>query len=113
MTDVKIKDGDVVVDSTGRYEIISDTDALFQRAEICIGARLGSFIYDRQTGSEIRSIKAEDDLAKEKAELVINEALAEFEDTKAVVLQYGDVVKLTITIGDESRDTEVHLYGNI
>ena len=113
MTDVKIKDGDVVVDSTGKYEIISDTDALFQRAEICIGARLGSFIYDRQTGSEIRSINAEDDLAKEKAELVINEALAEFEDTKAVVLQYGDVVKLTITIGDESRDTEVHLYGNI
>lgn len=113
MTDVKIKDGDVVVDSTGKYEIISDTDALFQRAEICIGARLGSFIYDRQTGSEIRSIKAEDDLAKEKAELVINEALAEFEDTKAVVLQYGDIIKLTITIGDESRDTEVHLYGNI
>ena len=113
MTDVKIKDGDVVVDSTGRYEIISDTDALFQRAEICIGARLGSFIYDRQTGSEIRSIKAEDDLAKEKAELVINEALAEFEDTKAVVLQYGDIIKLTITIGDESRDTEVRLYGNI
>lgn len=113
MTDVKIKDGDAVVDSTGRYEIISDTDALFQRAEICIGARFGSFIYDRQTGSEIRSIKAEDDLAKEKAELVINEALAEFEDTKAVVLQYGDIIKLTITIGDESRDTEVHLYGNI
>ena len=113
MTDVKIKDGDVVVDSTGKYEIISDKDALFQRAEICIGARLGSFVYDRQTGSEIRSINAEDDLAKEKAELVINEALAEFEDTKAVVLQYGDIIKLTITIGDESRDTEVHLYGNI
>ena len=49
MTDVRIKDGDAVVDSTGNYEIISDTDALFQRAKICIGARLGNFIYDRQT----------------------------------------------------------------
>ena len=113
MTDVRIKDGDAVVDSTGNYEIISDMDALFQRAQICIGARLGNFIYDRQTGSDIRSIDAESDLAKENAELIINEARAQFEDTRAVVLEYGDVIKLTITIGGESRNTEVHLYGNI
>lgn len=113
MTDVRIKDGDAVVDSTGNYEIISDMDALFQRAQICIGARLGNFIYDRQTGSDIRSIDAESDLAKENAELIINEALAQFEDTKAVVLEYGEVIKLIITIGGESRNTEVHLYGNI
>ena len=29
MTDVKIKNGDAVVDSTGNYKMISDTDALF------------------------------------------------------------------------------------
>lgn len=113
MTDVRIKDGDAVVDSTGNYEIISDTDVLFQRAQICIGARLGNFIYDRETGSDIRSIAPESDLAKERAELIINEALAQFEDTRAVVLEYGEVIKLTITIGGESRNTEVHLYGNI
>ena len=113
MTDVRIKDGDAVVDSTGNYEMISDTDALFQRAQICIGAKLGGFIYDRETGSDIRSIDAESDLAKERAELIINEALAHFEDTRAVVLEYGEVIKLTITIGGESRNTEVHLYGNI
>ena len=113
MTDVKIKNGDAVVDSTGRNEMISDKDALFQRAQICIGARLGSFIYDRQTGSDIRSIDSESEFAKENAELIINEALAQFEDTKAVVLEYGDTIRLTVTIGGESRDTEVHLYGNI
>ena len=93
--------------------MITDIDALFQRAQICIGARLGGFIYDRETGSDIRSVDADSDLAKEKAELIINEALAQFEDTKAVVVSYGDTIKLTITIGDESRNTEVHLYGNI
>lgn len=113
MTDVKINNGDAVVDSTGRYEMITDIDALFQRAQICIGARLGGFIYDRETGSDIRSVDADSDLAKEKAELIINEALAQFEDTKAVVVDYGETIKLTITIGDESRNTEVHLYGNI
>lgn len=113
MTDVRIKNGDAIVDSTGRYEMICDKDVLFQRAEICIGARLGGFIYDRHTGSDIRSIDAESSLAKENAELVINEALAQLENTKAVVTEYGDVVKLTITIGEESRNTEVHLYGNI
>lgn len=113
MTDVKIKYGDAVVDSTGRYEMITDKDVLFQRAQICIGARLGNFIYDRETGSDIRNVDAESDLAKENAELIINEALAQFEDTKAVVLEYGDIIKLTVTIGGESRNTEVHLYGNI
>ena len=113
MTDVRIKDGDAVVDSTGNYEMISDTDALFQRAQICIGAKLGSFIYDRETGSDIRSVDVESNLAKERAELIINEALAHFEDTRAVVLEYGEVIMLTITIGGESRNTEVHLYGNI
>lgn len=113
MTDVKIKNGDAVVDSTGRYEMLTDKDALFQRAQICIGARLGGFIYDRQTGSDIRSIDKDSDLAKENAELVINEALAQFENTKAVVTEYGDIIKLTVTIDCESRNTEVHLYGNI
>lgn len=113
MTDVKINNGDVVVDSTGRYEMISDKDALFQRAQICIGARLGGFIYDRQTGSDIRSIDSESEFAKENAELIINEALAQFENTTAAVKEYGDIIRLTITIDDESRDTEVHLYGNI
>lgn len=113
MTDVRINNGDVVVDSTGRYETISDTDALFQRVKICIGARLGGFIYDRETGSDIRSIDPESDFAKEKAELIINEALAQFENTGAVVLEYGEVIELSVTIGDESRNMEVHLYGNI
>ena len=113
MTDAKIKNGDTVVDSNGNYEMISDRDALFQRVKICIGARLGGFIYDRKLGSEIRGIAPDSELAKERAELIINEALAQFENTKAVVTEYGEVIRLIITIDGESRDTEVRLYGNI
>ncbi len=113
MTDIKIKDGDAVVNSSGQHEMLDDSDALFQRAQICIGARLGGFVYDRELGSYVREIDSDTDYARERAELVINEALAEFEDTHAAVLQYGEVIKLTVTIGNESRDTEVRLYGNI
>lgn len=113
MTDIKIKDGDAVVDSTGQHEMLYDYDALFQRVQICIGARLGGFIYDRELGSYVRDIPRDTDYARERAELVINQALAEFEDTHALVKEYGEVIKLTVTIGDKSRDVEVRLYGNI
>lgn len=114
MTDVKIINGDAVTDSTGNYKMLSDTDALFQRAVICIAAKSGSFFYDRNLGSNLRSINSESDFAKQRAELVINEALAELENTYAEVLEYsGDIIKLKITIGNESKIAEVHLYGNI
>lgn len=113
MTDIKIKNGDDAVDSTGQHEMISDTDAIFQRAQICIGAKLGGFIYDRKLGSYVREIDCDDAFARERAELVINEALAEFENTHVSVSEYGEVIKLTVTVGNESRDMEVRLYGNI
>lgn len=113
MTDIKISNGDIVADSTGKRAVISDFDALFQRAEICIGAKLGNFIYDRKLGSSVRDIQPDDEYAKERAELVINEALAGFENTHATVTEYGDTLKLKITIENESRNTEVHLNGNV
>ena len=36
MIDAKIENGDTVVDSSGNVVMISDSDALFQRAVMCI-----------------------------------------------------------------------------
>lgn len=113
MVDVRIKNGDVVKDSAGRFDNITGNDALFQRALICIGTRLGSFIYDRNIGSYIGETEFDGDDAAERAELVINEALAQFEDTYAEVIEYGEVIKLKITIGSESRNEEVRLNGYV
>lgn len=113
MIDVKIKDGDAIKDSTGNFIEISDSDALFQRVLICIGVSLGGFIYDRNLGSEIRAVDLGSEYAKEKAELVINEALAKFENTYVKVLDIGEALRLEITIGDESRTEEVRLNGNV
>ena len=113
MVDIKIKDGDIVKDSAGRFVRIEDSETLFQRAVICISSKLGSFIYDRNLGSDLSVTDFDTELAKEKAELIINEALAQFENTHARVIEFGDKIKLHITIGDESRTEEVRLNGNV
>ena len=113
IVDAMIKNGDVATDSTGRFIEISDSDVLFQRALICISAKLGSFIYDRQLGSQAEQVDMSDDNALQKVELVINEALAQYEDTYAKVIEFSDTIKLEITIGDESRTEEVRPNGNV
>ena len=113
MIDIKVKDGDTVKDSTGKLLEISDKDVLFQRVLICIGVKNESFIYNRNLGSRLSKLDFNAEDAKEKAELIINEALAEFEDTYVKVLEAGEAIKLEITIGDESRIEEVRLNGNV
>ncbi len=113
MIDVKLSNGDVVADSTGRFVQVSDNDALFQRALICIGAKLGSFIYDRNLGSDVSKVELSDTYTDQKAELIVNEAIAQFENTYAKVIEYGDTLKLELEIGNESRIEEVHLNGNV
>ena len=113
MIDAKIENGDTVVDSSGNVVMISDSDALFQRAVMCISAKLGSFIYDRKLGSRLAEFDLTVTNAKGRAEVLANESLADFEDTYAEVLELGDKLKLKITIDGESRTEEVRLGGNI
>ena len=113
MIDAKILNGDIVKDSAGRFVMVKDSDALFQRAVICIKTKLASFIYDRSIGSVASEVDADAELAKENVELIINEALAKFDDTYVRVLEFGEVLKIEISIGNESRTEEVRLNGNI
>lgn len=111
MVDVKLNNGDVVCDSTGKRLTVTDSDALFQSAIISIGTKLGSFVYDRSLGSRLSELDS--DTTKEKAEIVINEALAGLENTYAEVLELGESVKLKITINGESRTEEVRVSGSV
>lgn len=113
MIDIKVKDGDNVKESTGKLLKIEDRDVLFQRVLICIGVKSESFIYNRNLGSHLSEINFSSDDAKEKAELIINEALAKFEDTYVRVLEIGETMRLEITISGESRTEEVRLNGNV
>ena len=51
MRDVKWEYGDIVLDSAGRAELLSESDSEFQRALIRMSAKRGCFIYDRELGA--------------------------------------------------------------
>lgn len=112
MIDAKLKKGDLLRGAAGQVETVSERDALFQRAMIRMGARLGSFVYDRSIGAR-HGFEASDVYAKEKTELMLNEALAGLSNTYVQVRSLSESIGVTITIDGESREEEVRLYGNV
>lgn len=112
MTDVKLFNGDVALDSARRMIRLNDADARFQRAVICASVGMGSFIYDRKLGCRY-SYDADDEVSARKVELCINEALARFKNTSARVIDINENITLRITVDSESRTEEVRLIGNV
>ena len=112
MIDAKLKNGDLLRSAAGQVETVSERDALFQRAMIRMGARLGSFVYDRNIGAR-HGFATSEASAKEKTELVLNEALAGLENTYVQVRSLGESIGVTIIIDGESREEEVRLYGDV
>lgn len=53
MRDTMIKNGDIVIGSSGNTVLLEGTDAKFQQAVLCISAKLGGFVYDRNFGSKV------------------------------------------------------------
>ena len=51
MRDTMIKNGDIVIGSSGNTVLLEGSDAKFQQAVLCISAKLGGFVYDRDFGS--------------------------------------------------------------
>ena len=52
MIDIKLQNGEIQTDSAGRYAVIADRDALFQRAALNMTIAKGSFVYNRALGAE-------------------------------------------------------------
>lgn len=107
MTDIRLKDGDIALLSDGSTKRASGIDAQFQRAMICIKAKKGAFVYDRTLGSELERVRADENGSAQKAQLVINEALAGFENAFAQVVQYGEKITVELTVDGERRTMEV------
>ncbi|MCH5297365.1 MAG: hypothetical protein J1E85_06830 [Ruminococcus sp.] len=113
MIDCRIENGDISVDSTGRFVRITEKEALFQRVMICISARLGEFVYDRGLGSRRDKIERNGINDSQRLELVLNEALARFENTYVTVLEFSEKIKVKICIDGECRTEEVYMLGNL
>lgn len=107
--DFRLTDGDSVIDSSGKAERITGEDELLQRAYICIAVKKGSFIYNRELGSEIHLLNKSDDRLADKLLLVMNEAIM---DCKGVTVQIikisGGKVTVKLTCGSKSLERVIN-----
>ena len=111
MRDVLLADGAAVGDGEGNYIRLGDLDARFLRALVAMNVRRGRFIYRRSLGFRSNDVDQRD--MEQSVTLLLNEALAPYENTAVLVTELGDAVKVEVTVDDETREGEVRFYGQL
>ncbi len=109
MRDTMIKNGDIVIGSSGSTVLLEGIDAKFQQAVLCISAKLGGFVYDRNLGSEV--FLQGKTLSAKQIELLANESLAEMENTYASVKSASGKITIDLTVDNITREVQVN--GNL
>ena len=114
--DLRIKDGDIFVNSAGKTEYISGPAEAVQRTALVASAAKGAFIYDRGFGTDFGGLSPDDAMLKEKLDMRVREAVADIADTDARVLSVDRdplIAALSVTCGSTTTVTEVELDGNL
>ena len=107
--DTMIKNGDIVIGSSGNTVLLEGSDAKFQQAVLCISAKLGGFVYDRNFGSKV--LLQDKTLSAKQTELLANESLAKMKNTYASVKSVGKTITIDLMVDDITR--EVQINGNL
>lgn len=109
--DVKLRNGDMVLDSTGSVVYIDGMEEIVQRVLICVTARKGSFLYQKNLGCDAR-VDFSTERGMKKLESRLREAIlpvagAELVLREAKSTDEGIRAFITIIYNDEKMDTEV------
>lgn len=113
--DLKLENGDIATETNGSPVKVYGIDELIQQAVICITVPKGSYIYDRNLGSQCHRLK--DGFSPEdifKLEQFINESIYSLGNIYAKVKSAsvdGGKLRVTaeFTAGDETYEKEVVL----
>lgn len=116
--DVKIDNGDIVTKACGDALYIDGMDEIMQRIKIACSVKKGTFIYDRNLGSEGYTVSFDDSMLKSKLEMLFKEASIDipYSDLSVVrVDKVGEKLKvcIKITCGTESDTVEVTINGQL
>lgn len=96
MRDTMIKNGDIVIGSSGNTVMLEGSDAKFQQAVLCISAKLGGFVYDRNLGSKV--LLQDKTLSAKQTELLANESLAKMKIPMQALSRLADRLRLTLRL---------------
>lgn len=96
MRDTMIKNGDIVIGSSGNTVLLEGSDAKFQQAVLCISAKLGGFVYDRNFGSKV--LLQDKTLSAKQTELLANESLAKMKIPMQALSRLAERLRLTLRL---------------
>lgn len=110
--DVKIKDGDLLLDSTGSPVEISDSQEILQQVLMCITAEKGGFIYNKDMGVQpVTDVSGEREC--KRLEALLKEAVTGIEgarlylDSAQQLIDGKILAEITVTYKEEIMTAEV------
>ena len=112
--DVLIADGDIAAKAAGGYSYIYGLEEAAQRALIAVLTVKGSFIYDRELGTDYGSLRVDDELITEKLDMLIKESCCDIAETDVEVLSFDGLSKkarIEVVYRADTKTTEVDLSG--
>lgn len=111
--DVKIQNGDMVLDSTGNPVCIDGMEEILQRVRICITAKKNGFIYNKEFG-RVAETDATTERGVRNLEAQLREAIISLEGVELFLLQADTLtdgrnrLHIDVTYNNEkARITEV------
>lgn len=110
--DIKIKDGDMVLDSTGTPVEIEGNEEILQQIIMRITAQKGGFIYNKEMGTEaVTDVSGEKEC--KRLEAVLREAVADMEgvniylDSASQLVDGKVFAQMTVICNEETIPLEV------
>ncbi len=112
--DTALKNGDFCLGTTGKPFLISGAKEILQRALIRLTVKKGSFIYDKNLGSRLYTLKSSTGNLKNTASILVNEALADMKEVKvdSVDVSFADSaenlrISVNLSIDKNKEELEV------
>ena len=116
--DIKIENGDMVLDETGNPVYIDASDEVLQQALFILSTKKGAFIYNKDMGVEAVTCGATQRTRK-NIESKLREALMGLNGVSLYLTDAEELIdgrvkaQLTLTFSDKEIDTEVILDADI
>ena len=117
--DIKIKDSDVCIDPCGEYVFAEGIDEALQRILINVQIKKGSFVYNKNLGTDLTDLDPDDSNVLRNAEVILRESVMDSVCAKIKVLSFERMengnIKLGFCVEDsgEIKGTEVILVAEL
>lgn len=97
--DALIKDKDIVINSVADTVKLCGIDEILQRVTVAATVPKGSFIYNKELGSELYNIHSDDERSIKKAEMLLKEAVCDIpiDDVRVKKLSVKENNSIAIT----------------